>query len=92
MTEAQQYYRDVASMRPKPRSQTNRRLIDELCHLFHSKRVGMMCALAHGQVTIDGYVVRPQHLDRWTRDQLQGRYARCVGRTAQLYGSKVVGP
>jgi hypothetical protein len=67
-------------------------LFKELCRVFHSKPPGMMCALSHGQLTIDGYVIRPEHLDRWTPDQLRGRYARLCGRVAQLYGAKVVGP
>lgn len=46
----------------------------------------MLCALSHGQVTIDGYIVRPKHLDWWTPDQLRGRYAMLLGRMARLYG------
>lgn len=65
-------------------------LLAELCRVFHSKRAGMMCALSHGQVSIDGYVIRPQHLDRWHPEQLRGRYARLHGRVAQLYGTTVV--
>lgn len=66
-------------------------LFRELCRVFNSKPPGMMCALAHGQVNIDGYVIRPEHLDRWTPDQLQGRYAHLMGRHAQLYGSTPAG-
>lgn len=47
----------------------------------------MLCAMSHGQLTIDGYIVRPAHLERWTRRQLSGRYASLVGRQALLYGS-----
>jgi hypothetical protein len=52
----------------------------------------MLCALSHGLVTIDGYVVRPEHLKRWTPDQLRGRYAVLRGRPpVQLYGVTPVG-
>lgn len=60
--------------------------------MFNSKERAMLCALSHGQVTIDGWIVREQHMDRWTEDQLRGRYARLCGQMAQLYGSKVIGP
>ena len=47
----------------------------------------MLCALRHGQLVIDGYIVRPHHITWWTPDQLKGRYAHLGGRTVQLYGS-----
>ena len=65
-------------------------MMDELMRGFHSKEAAMMCALRHGQVTIDGYIIRPGHLDRWTPEQLWGRYARLAGRYYQLYGSAPV--
>lgn len=65
-------------------------LIAELCRAFNAKKVGMICAMSHGLVTVDGYIVRPEHDRRWTPDQLRGRYARFYDRQAQLYGSKVV--
>jgi hypothetical protein len=46
----------------------------------------ILSASAHGQLTIDGYIIRPQHLNRWTPRQLQGRYAKIHGRRGQLYG------
>lgn len=67
-------------------------LFTELCRAFNAKDRAMLCALSHGQVVIDGFVVRVEHLDRWTPDQLRGRYAHLAGRCAQLYGQKVVGP
>lgn len=62
-------------------------LLAELERVFHAKYGAMLCAMSHGQLTIDGYIIRPEHLNRWTRDQLIGRYAELCGRTAQLYGS-----
>lgn len=64
-------------------------LLRELMRLYHSTERAMLCALSHGQVTIDGYVIRPQHLERWTEEQLRGRYAVLCGRPAQLYGSAI---
>lgn len=66
-------------------------LLDELCRRFDSKPDAMLMAMRHGAVTIDGYIIRPQHLDRWTRAQLIGRYVTLFGRrVAQLYGSTQV--
>lgn len=62
------------------------RLLPELCRIFNAKPVAMECAIRHGQVTIDGWIIREHHLDRWTREQLRGRMARLVGREARLYG------
>lgn len=60
-------------------------LFTELCRLFHAKPVAMECVLAHGQLSIDGWIIRPEHLNRWTRAQLKGRYARLHNRQARLY-------
>jgi len=66
-------------------------LLDELCRVFDSCERAMLCALSHGQVTIDGYVIRPRHLERWTAEQLRGRFAvLCGSRAARLYGSRVI--
>jgi hypothetical protein len=46
--------------------------------------------MSHGQLTIDGYVIRPEHLGRWDVDRLRGRYAVLCGRMAQLYGAAPV--
>lgn len=61
-------------------------LLAELCRLFNAKPVAMMCVLSHGQLTIDGWIIRPHHLERWTPEQLRGRYARLFKREARLYG------
>lgn len=66
-------------------------LLTELCRAFNACERAMLCALSHGQVSIDGYIVRPQHLDKWTPEQLRGRYAGLVGRVARLYESTPVG-
>lgn len=63
----------------------------ELCRLFNASRFGMDCLLNNGQVTIDGFIIRHKHLERWNRQQLQGRMARLssagkVFREAKLYG------
>lgn len=50
-------------------------LVKELCRVFHAKQVGMLCALRHGQVTVDGYQMRAEYDKRWTEQQLRGRMA-----------------
>jgi hypothetical protein len=62
-------------------------LFAELCRVFHASERAMACAVSHGQVSIDGYIVRMQHMGRWTEEQLAGRYAVLCGRAVQLYGS-----
>jgi hypothetical protein len=69
----------------------NPSLIAELCRGLHAKRVGVLCALRHGQISVDGYVMREEYDRRWAKAQLQGRYARFYDRTFQLYGAKIVG-
>lgn len=64
----------------------NRRapLLRELCRVFNAVPVAMECALRHGQVSIDGYIIRPQHIERWPPERLRGRMATLVGRTTRL--------
>jgi hypothetical protein len=78
------------SFRVGKHGNTETGLLEELCDRFDAKPPAMLCALSHGQVSIDGYVVRPRHLAQWTPDQLRGRYARLHGRVRQLYGAKEV--
>lgn len=47
----------------------------------------MLCVMSHGQLTIDSYIVRPEHLERWGEEELRGRYAYLAGRQALLYGT-----
>jgi hypothetical protein len=66
-------------------------LLRDLCRAFNARERAMLCAMSHGQLTIDGYVIRPEHLGRWTESQLRGRYARLHDRTVRLYGSTPAG-
>lgn len=59
--------------------------------VFNASERAMRCMLSHGQVTIDGYIIREEHLERWTPDRLSGRMARAIGREARLYGGTQVG-
>jgi hypothetical protein len=63
----------------------NPSLVAELCRLYSAKPVAIKCALSHGQVSVDGYVMREEFDRRWSRGQLKGRYVRFVGRVARLY-------
>jgi len=65
-------------------------LLTELGAKLDATERAIRCASSHGQLTIDGWIIRPQYLNRWTAAQLQGRYAKIHGRTAQLYGPTVV--
>lgn len=66
-------------------------LVAELCRVFHASRVAMCCALRHGQVLVDGYIMREEYDHRWTPDQLKGRKAQITyyhtpqRRDARLY-------
>lgn len=64
-----------------------RGLVAELCRVFNAKRVAMLCAMSHRQVTVDGKVVLPEYDLRWPADQLAGRMARLHDRQARLYGA-----
>ena len=66
-------------------------LIAELCRGFNAHPTAMRCAMRHGQITVDGYIMRPEFDRRWTQTQLTGRYARFHSRLYQLYGAKTVG-
>jgi hypothetical protein len=65
-------------------------LLSELCRVLDSREGAILLASRHGQLTIDGWVIRPHHLNRWTPAQLRGRYAKINSRRAQLYGPTVV--
>jgi hypothetical protein len=65
-------------------------LLVELCRVLDSGEGAILSASRHGQLTIDGWIIRPHHLNRWTPAQLQGRYAQIHGRRAQLYGPTIV--
>lgn len=65
-------------------------LLEELCRVYNSCARAMLCAISHDQLTIDGYIIRCEHLEWWTPDELRGRYAFLCGRPAQLYGSAPV--
>lgn len=55
-------------------------LVAELCRLFTSTDVAMLCAMSHGQVRVSGHVVKPQHDMAWTQAQLSGRMAHLLGK------------
>lgn len=55
---------------------TNPSFVPELCRIFNAKRIGLLCAMLHGQLSIDGYVVRANREHQWTQEQLRGRTAR----------------
>lgn len=57
----------------------------ELRRVFNASSSAIMCLLSHGQVTIDGYVIRPHHLERWTPAQLRGRTACIFARQQRLF-------
>lgn len=82
---------DWATLRRSTTPEIKTPLFRELCRRFHSKDRAMLCAISYGQVSIDGYVIRERHLDRWPVDRLCGRYARLHGQQAQLFGSTPVG-
>lgn len=62
-------------------------LVKELCRVLDSDRMAMLCAMSHGQVTVSGHVVKPEHDRRWTRQQLAGRTAKVNAREAKIFGS-----
>lgn len=67
--------------------ETNVSLVTELCRVLDSSERAMLCAMSHGRVTIDGYIVRPHHDRQWTKRQLAGRHAQCFARAAALFGA-----
>jgi hypothetical protein len=63
----------------------NPSLIKEACRVLDSDEKAMRCAMSHGQVTIDGYKIKPEYDRRWTRAQLKGRWIRINHRAAELF-------
>lgn len=62
-------------------------LVAELRRVFDSSEGMMLLAMLHGQVTVDGYVVKPTDDRRWSRQVLYGRMARMPGRGARLFSA-----
>jgi hypothetical protein len=60
-------------------------LFAELERVLDSKNM-ILVAIHHGQVTVDGYVVKLTDDRRWTRRQLAGRMAKLNYREARLFG------
>jgi len=56
--------------------------------IFGAKSRAVFCAMSYGQLTVDGYVIKPHDERRWTADQLAGRTVSLVGRTGTLPGSR----
>lgn len=65
----------------------NPSLVEELRRVFHASEGNMLLAMHFGQVTVDGYVVRPKDDRRWTKAQLSGRLAKHYFREARLFGA-----
>jgi hypothetical protein len=67
-------------------------LIAELCRVFNARPEAIGCAMRHRQITVDGYVMRPEYDRRWSERQLRGRMAALnfnkggTKREARLYG------
>lgn len=59
-------------------------------HLDMGSRAAV-CAISHGQVSIDGHTISMQWaVDHWTEEQLQGRMLKCGSREARILGSRLV--
>lgn len=56
-------------------SSERRGLVRELCRVFNAKPVAIECMLHHGQVLVDGFIMRIEHDQRWTAAELKGRMA-----------------
>lgn len=69
---------------PKPH---NVSLFAELERVLDSKDRALACAIAHGQVSVDGYTIQPTDDRRWSEERLRGRLARVNSRTGRLFGS-----
>lgn len=61
-------------------------LFMELERVLDSGDKAVLCAVSHGQVTVDGYTIKVTDDRRWTRAQLAGRMAKCNNREARLFG------
>lgn len=53
--------------------------------VLHASESAMLCAISHGQLIIDGYVVQMADIDRWRRSQLQGRTISIHHRKAVIF-------
>lgn len=62
-------------------------LFAELQRVFDSGDKALACAISHGQVTVDGYVIKPDDDWRWTMGQLCGRLAKVNHREGRLFGA-----
>lgn len=52
--------------------------------VLHASESAMLCAISHGQVTIDGFVVKVSDEKRWRRSQVKGRTIRVHQRVGVL--------
>jgi hypothetical protein len=62
-------------------------LVKEMGKVLDSSREAVLCAMSHGQASVDGYRVKPTDDRRWTRAQLRGRLARINYREGRLFGT-----
>jgi hypothetical protein len=50
-----------------------------------------VCAISHGQVSIDGHTIHMKWaVDHWTEAQLYGRVLKCHSQEARIIGSRLV--
>lgn len=61
-------------------------LLKEFERVFHASKSAILCAVSHGQVTVDGHTIKLSDDKRWARRQLVGRMAAMPGREARLFG------
>jgi hypothetical protein len=56
---------------------------------FGTSEIAVMCMVSHGQVRIDGHVMRAQWMKHWTAEQLQGRVLKCPRGEYRIVGSRL---
>lgn len=60
---------------------------------LHMGSKAAVCAITHGQVSIDGHTIGMKWaVDHWTEDQLRGRMLKCGNRESRILGSRLAKP
>jgi hypothetical protein len=62
----------------------NANIVKLACRLLHAQKAAVLCAMSHGQLTVDGFKIKPADSKRWTKQQLEGREIAIHHRRAKI--------
>lgn len=65
-------------------------LVTVMAEAFGAAPPAVLAMVSHGQITIDGHHIRPEWMDHWTAEQLQGRVLKCPRGEYRLIGGRLM--